>query len=320
MAGSPKRRIREITLQSQSGQSATDAAALAWYGDFEMYGKTPPLFDQYLSRVRFNARRDRTDTDPSPRFGLYGHDGGGPTTSLTGQRIADEVLSASSTGSDIVIDWSEKVGTTTLLPATGWYFVLSTSESAFSVREVASGQRAWPSTRPNGRTRMWRRPRTDAWEARDGHPVYDFFTRLSAGALIESILGRHDRIGFLGPRPDRRQTFDAYFEGTETIGARVRRMAQIDDLYYTITPARKLSLFRATAEADDMALRMRANGQFVKPRRPGDLASLMGRWISYQGGAALVTGARYDVRQRAYSLSFRGVASPGDAAQRVLAR
>ena len=301
----------------ETGRSATDASALAWYGDFSMYGVTPPMFDQYLSRVRFLVRRDRTDTHPDVNFGIYGHDGGAPTT-LISDNVGVTGLLPSDGG--VTIDWADLVGTTTLLPTTGWYFVLSTSEESYSVQRAAGAHLAWPSTRPNGRTRMWIKPRTDPWDAHDGHPVYDFFTRLSAGALIESILGRHDRIGFLGPRPDRRQTFDAYLEGLETIGARVRRMAQIDDLYYTITPARKLSLFRATAEADDMALRMRANGQFVKPRRPGDLASLMGRWISYQGGAALCTGARYDVRQRAYSLSFRGVTSPGDAAQRVLAR
>ena len=114
----------------------------------------------------------------------------------------------------------------------------------------------WPSVRTssntNATTRLWGRAfsgvpqnKVGVWQEENSHLNFDFFTRLSTTAMVQEILSHHGHIDFVGLHPTRKQTFDAYLDGTQKVGELTQQLAEFDDLFYWINPSRQMQVYRA---------------------------------------------------------------------------
>ena len=303
---------------------ANDDKEWAQFADFTMANdRTPPVYDQFLSRIRFwQWRTHRTDTGRDYRFGLKeGGAGDEPGALFTSEHNYTDIggQEPPSGGAVVDIDWATHVSSETLLPSEGWYFALWQSQSRLEFSRSHPDHLYWPSVRTptdtSATTRLWWRASAgvpqnlrNVWQDQDYHLNFDFFTRLSTSAMVQEILSHHGHIFFVGLHPTRKQTFDAYLPGTQKVGELVQQLAEFDDLFYTISPSRQMQVYRPERNAA-FTIGMRDDGR-VQGMRPTDL-SFTGHWLRYRGTTSLCVGARFNVRSGMLDLSFRSLPSAG---------
>ena len=314
---------------------ANDDFEWAQFADFQAANTADvPTYAQYLSRIRFwQWRTGRTDTGRDFRFRLRsGGAGEEPGSIITSEHNFTDLggVDPSSSGSVIDLDWATNVSPETLLPSEGWYFTLWQSQARLQMSRSHKDHLYWDSVRGapdlNGTTRLWWRafsgvPQNlvNVWQAHTVHLNFahtlhlnfDFFTRLSTTAMVQEILSHHGHIDFVGLHPTRKQTFDAYLPGTQKVGELVQQLAEFDDLFYWINPARQMQVYRPDRNSA-FPITMRDDGR-VQGRRQTDLSFVGRKMDSVSGnvGIMLVRSARIQCIRavRAGTLdvsSFRG--------------